>query len=107
MQGGFSSFSQFADQLQIADELREVLRRHFDDEPKPAPPPTDPAFRMLADGRRVLELNWASLETLAALPGLGPETARRALMLRDGDGPYKSLEDFRFRMNLKMDTMLK
>jgi DNA uptake protein ComE-like DNA-binding protein len=54
----------------------------------------------------VLELNWASLETLAALPGLGPEVARRAVTLR-GDGPFKSLEDFRFRLNLSLDTLIK
>ena len=107
MQGGFESFRQFADQLGIEAGARERLGRYFDDDPDASPPPTDPSFRVLADGRRVLELNWASLEALAALPGLGPESARRALQLRDSGGPFKSLEDFRYRLGLKLDTMIR
>jgi len=107
MQGGFGSFTQFADQLAITGEMRERLRVHFDDHPDAVPPPEDASFRVLADGRRVLELNWSTPEALAALPGFGPDLARRAVTLRDGDGPFKSLEDFRYRLGLKMDAMIK
>jgi DNA uptake protein ComE-like DNA-binding protein len=107
MQGGFNSYSQFADQLQVPAEARARLQQHFDDRPDDSAPPTDPAFRVLADGRRVLELNWASLEALAALPGLGPDTARRALALRNDNGPFKSLEDFRYRVGLKTEVIIR
>ena len=39
--------------------------------------------------------------------GLGPEVGRRAVALRDGDGPFKSIEDFRFRLNLTMDAIIR
>jgi len=108
-QGGFRSFGDFCEQLQLAVPARERLRALFEPDPVAAPPqaaPDDPAFRVLPDGRRTLELNWASAETLATLPGLGPELARRAVTLR-GDGPFKSLEDFRFRLNLPVDVMIR
>jgi type II secretory pathway component PulK len=70
-------------------------------------PKDDPAYRVLPDGSRVLEVNWASAEALGALPGLGPEIARRAVAMRDGDGPFKSLEDFRYRLGLSMDVLIR
>lgn len=107
-QGLFGSFAEFADKLQITSETRAKLRAMFEEEARaPEISQNDPAYRVLVDGRRVLELNWASMETLAALPGLGVENARRAVTLRDGDGPFKSLEDFRFRLGLNMDAMIK
>jgi DNA uptake protein ComE-like DNA-binding protein len=108
--GGFGSFHQFAERLQLSEQTQTRLRPLFaeDEFGKTAEiAPSDPAYRVLPDGRRVLELNWASAETLAALPGLGPEVGRRAVALRDGDGPFKSLEDFRFRLNLTMDAIIK
>lgn len=112
--GGFRSFRHFAEQLQLTDQTLTRLRPLFEAEEetasRPSSPeiaPTDPAYRMLPDGRRVLELNWASAETLAMLPGLGPELARRAVTQRDADGPFKSLEDFRFRLGLSMDAIIK
>jgi DNA uptake protein ComE-like DNA-binding protein len=109
--GGFRSFGEFADLLQLPAESRARLRSLFESA-EAAPEaaiiaPGDPAYRELADGNRVLELNWASVETLGALPGIGPDTARRAVTLRDGDGPFKSLEDFRFRLGLTMDVIIK
>lgn len=103
--GGFRSFRHFAEQLQLPPRAADRLRSFFDDDPEPPKPPEDPAYRVLLDGRRVLELNWASAEAISALPGMGPEAGRRALALRDSDGPFKSLEDFRFRMGLPMDVM--
>ena len=108
--GGFGSFRQFAERLQLSEQTQTRLRPLFeaDELAKPSDiAPSDPAYRVLPDGRRVLELNWASAETLAALPGLGPEVGRRAVALRDGDGPFKSIEDFRFRLNLTMDAIIK
>jgi DNA uptake protein ComE-like DNA-binding protein len=108
--GGFRSFRHFGEQLQLSDPTLTRLRPLFEAEEETRAPeiaPTDPAYRMLPDGRRVLELNWASAETLAMLPGLGPEIGRRAATLREADGPFKSLEDFRFRLALSMDTIVK
>ncbi len=109
-QGEFHSFAHFAARLQLGAELQARLKPMFEAEEGREPLPLrkdDPAFRELPDGRRVLELNWASAEALAALPGLGPETARRAALLRDGDGPFKSIEDFRYRVGLSMDAINK
>jgi DNA uptake protein ComE-like DNA-binding protein len=107
--GEFLSFADLAAKLQLPAATSARLRPLFEaDEERVAPaiPKDDPAYRLLPDGSRVLELNWASAEALGALPGLGPEAARRAVALRD-DAPFKSLEDFRYRMGLSMDAMIK
>lgn len=107
--GEFRSFADFAQKLQLPAETGARLRPLFEPDSEqvaPAIPKDDPAYRLLPDGSRVLELNWASAEALGALPGLGPEVARRAVALRD-DGPFKSLEDFRYRLSLPMDVIIK
>ncbi len=108
--GEFLSFADFAGKLQLPEEARARLRPLFEPDSEKvalAVPKDDPAYRVLPDGSRVLEVNWASVEALGALPGLGPEAARRAVAMRDGDGPFKSLEDFRYRLGLSMDAMIK
>jgi DNA uptake protein ComE-like DNA-binding protein len=108
--GEFRSFADFAAKLQLPAAASARLRPLFEPDSEvvaPAIPNDDPAYRLLPDGSRVLEINWASAEALGALPGLGPEVARRAVTLRDGDGPFKSLEDFRYRLNLPMDALIK
>jgi len=108
--GDYRSFADFAAKLQLPAAASARLRPLFEpdsEEVAPAIAHDDPAYRLLPDGSRVLEINWASAEALGALPGLGPEIARRAVTLRDGDGPYKSLEDFRYRLKLPMDVMIK
>jgi len=108
--GDYRSFADFAAKLQLPVATGARLRPLFEpdsEEVAPAIANDDPAYRLLPDGSRVLEINWASAEALGALPGLGPEIARRAVTLRDGDGPYKSLEDFRYRLKLPMDVMIK
>jgi DNA uptake protein ComE-like DNA-binding protein len=105
--GGFRSFSHFAEQLQLAPEARARLQQCFDDDPEPPKAPQDPAYRVMPDGQRLLELNWAGAETIGALPGLGPELGRRAILLRESDGPYKSIEDFRYRLGLPVDAIVK
>ena len=108
--GDFLSFADFAGKMQLAAEVRARLRPLFEPDSEKvalAVPKDDPAYRLLPDGSRVLELNWASAEALGALPGMGPVAARRAVALRDGDGPFKSLEDFRYRLGLSMDTLIK
>jgi DNA uptake protein ComE-like DNA-binding protein len=108
--GDYLSFQDFAGKMQLTQEAAYRLRPLFEpdsDAVALAVPKDDPAYRLLPDGSRVLELNWASAEALGALPGLGPKIARRAVEIRDGDGPYKSLEDFRYRLSLPMDAMIK
>ena len=108
--GEFRSFADFAQKLQLPAETRARLRPLFEpdsEEVALAVPKDDPAYRVLPDGSRVLEVNWASAEALGALPGLGPEIARRAVAMRDGDGPFKSLEDFRYRLGLPMDVLIR
>jgi len=108
--GDYRSFADFSAKLQLPAATGARLRPLFEpdsEEVAPAIATDDPAYRLLPDGSRVLEINWASAEALGALPGLGPEIARRAVTLRDGDGPYKSLEDFRYRLKLPMEVMIK
>ena len=108
--GDYRSFADFAAKLQLPTAAGTRLRPLFEpdsEEVAPAIANDDPAYRLLPDGSRVLEINWASAEALGALPGLGPETARRAVAMRDGDGPFKSLEDFRYRLGLTIDAMIK
>lgn len=108
--GDYRSFADFAAKLQLPAAAGARLRPLFEpdsEEIAPAIAKDDPAYRLLPDGSRVLEINWASAEALGALPGLGPEIARRAVTLRDGDGPFKSLEDFRYRLKLPMDVLIK
>lgn len=108
--GDYRSFADFAAKLQLPAAAGARLRPLFEPDSEqiaPAIAKDDPAYRLLPDGSRVLEINWASAEALGALPGLGPEIARRAVTLRDGDGPYKSLEDFRYRLKLPMDVIIK
>jgi DNA uptake protein ComE-like DNA-binding protein len=108
--GDYRSFADFAAKLQLPAASAARLRPLFEpdsEEIAPSIAKDDPAYRLLPDGSRVLEINWASAEALGALPGLGPEIAQRAVTLRDGDGPYKSLEDFRYRLKLSMDVMIK
>jgi len=108
--GDYLSFADFAGKLQLAAEARARLRPLFEPDSEKvalALPKDDPAYRLLPDGNRLLELNWAGAEALGALPGLGPETARRAVAIREADGPFKSLEDFRYRLGLSMDALIK
>ena len=40
-----------------------------------------------------VSINAAAAEQLATLPGVGPETAKRIVSLREKSGPFKRLED--------------
>ena len=69
----------------------------------PPPPPPSPtvvaapgqplAAALLYGGK--LDLNRATLEDLAALPGIGPERAARIVRRRQQRGPYRSVDDLR------------
>jgi len=69
--------------------------------PAPAPPsltavaaPGQPRAAALLYGGR-LDLNRATVEDLAALPGIGPERAARISRRRQQRGPFRSVEDLR------------
>ncbi len=68
--------------------------------------PPNPQLIKAPDGSRHLEINLASAEEIATLPGLDVEIARRAVALRDTGGPYKSVEDFRYRLGLPVDVLV-
>jgi len=108
--GDFLSLADFAAKMQLSKETRHRLEPLFEPDSGAmalALAKDEPAYRTMPDGSRVLELNWASVETLAQLPGVSPELAQRAVSLRDADGPFKSMEDFRFRLALPMDTLVR
>lgn len=43
----------------------------------------------------LVEVNRASEEELARLPGVGPSIARRIVLMRERDGPFRRVEDLR------------
>lgn len=51
--------------------------------------------RQTSQPRPALDLNLASNEQLAALPGIGPKLAERIRQKRERDGPFRSLQDLR------------
>ncbi len=102
--GGFHSFDHFAEKMGLAADARERLRPIF---VQPAPAAESNAeYSTTLEGRRILEINLASAQAIATLPGLDFEIARRAVALRDADGPYRSVEDFRYRLGLTMDVFV-
>ena len=102
--GGFHSFDHFAEKMGLAAEARERLRPIFMQPEHAAQSYAE--YTTALDGTRILEINLASAQAIATLPGLDYDIARRAVALRDGDGPYKSVEDFRYRLGLSMDVMI-
>lgn len=102
--GGYTSFEHFAEKMALPEKTRERLRPLFIPPPPPAPEVDE--FRTQPDGSRVLDINLASAAAIAALPGLNWEVARKAVDLRDNSGPFKSAEDFRYRLGLSMDQLV-
>ncbi len=102
--GGFHSFDHFAEKTGLAPEQRERLRALFI-QPE-LPEQSFAEYTVLPDGRRILEVNLASAQAIATLPGFDHDTARSAVALRESDGPYLSVEDFRFRLGLSMETLV-
>ena len=102
--GGFHSFDHFAEKLGLTGDACERLRGIFVQPEAAAQTSTD--YMVGLDGRRILEINLASAAAIATLPGLDFEVARRAVALRDADGPFQSLEDFRYRLGLPTDLMI-
>lgn len=102
--GGFSSFAQFAEKMGIAAAIRPKLAALFPPDPAPVVPEAPTEFRVTIEGHKVLEVNLASVAGFVSL-GLDEETARRAVALRDSDGPYKNAEEFRYRLGLSMEVL--
>ena len=102
--GSFNSFDHFAEKMGISADARERLRPIFI-QAAPAVPSID-EYTVLPDGRRILEVNLASAQAIASLPGLSQDIARRAVALRDADGWYRTTEDFRYRLGLSTDVLI-
>jgi DNA uptake protein ComE-like DNA-binding protein len=67
--------------------------------PAPRVPPTPPAAAPLPTAP--VDLNAAPDAAIAALPGIGPILARRAVELRDARGGFSSVDDFADALDLK------
>lgn len=104
--GAFDSFDHFAAKMGLSDKTRSRLRPLFAETVVATTDMLSAELRVLPDGTRVLEINLASVDALASLPGIGRELARKAVMLREADGPFASGEDFRYRLGLSMDTLV-
>jgi hypothetical protein len=71
--------------------------------PRP-PAPRHPAPRVPAPAPRpaeLIDLNAAPEAAIAALPGIGPILARRAVQLREARGGFAAVEDFADALDLK------
>lgn len=102
--GSYHSFDHFAEKMGLSDDARERLRPIFI-QPPPAHETSD-EYTTLADGRRILEINLASAQAIATLPGLNQDLGRRAVALRESDGWFRSTEDFRYRLGLSTQLMV-
>ena len=51
-----------------------------------------------ATGKKLININAASIEELTALPGIGVKTAERIVLYRKAHGKFKKIEDL---MNVK------
>ncbi len=83
--------------------VHSLLRLALEPPPSPAPlgepsggrpRPGQPRAAVLLYGGR-LDLNSATLDDLAALPGLGRERARRIIRRRELGGRFRSVEELR------------
>jgi DNA uptake protein ComE-like DNA-binding protein len=103
--GGYKSFEHFAEKMSLAPQARARLRPLFIE----APPPEhakDSEYRQQLDGRYVLDINLVSVEAIATLPGISHDLARKAVQMRGTDGPFTSVEDFRYRLGLTIDQFV-
>ena len=103
--GGYTSFEHFAEKMGLTPKSRARLRPLFIAPPPPAEAKNS-EYRMQADGRAVLDINVVSVDAIATLPGMSRDLARKAVQLREADGPFTSAEDFRFRLGLTMDQIV-
>jgi DNA uptake protein ComE-like DNA-binding protein len=103
--GGFKTFEHFAEKMALTPKTRSRLRPLFIEPPPPAEA-ENTEYRQQVDGSRVLDINIVSVDALATLPGINRDIARRAVQLREADGPFSSAEDFRFRLGLSMDQLV-
>lgn len=103
--GGFRSFDHFAEKMGLGPAACERLRPLFI-EPPPPEKAENSEYRQEIDGTWVLDINLVSVEALTTLRGISHEIARKAVQLREADGPFKSAEDFRFRLGLTLDQFV-
>lgn len=103
--GSFRSFDHFAEKMGLGPTACERLRPLFI-EPPPPEKAANSEYRQEIDGTWVLDINLVSVDALSTLRGFDHETARRVVQLREADGPFKSAEDFRFRLGLSLDQFI-
>jgi DNA uptake protein ComE-like DNA-binding protein len=103
--GGFRSFDHFAEKMGLGPTACERLRPLFI-EPPPPEKAENSEYRQEIDGTYVLDINLVSVEALTTLQGISHEIARKVVQLREADGPFKSAEDFRFRLGLTLDQFV-
>lgn len=70
-------------------------------QPPPGPATASPTARPAASATAPIELNTASEEELAALPGVGATLARRAVELRESRGGFSSVDELGHALELK------
>jgi DNA uptake protein ComE-like DNA-binding protein len=103
--GGFRSFDHFAEKMGLSAHACERLRPLFI-EPPPPEKAENSEYRQEIDGTYVLDINLVSVDALTTLQGISHEIARKIVQLREADGPFKSAEDFRFRLGLDLDQFV-
>ncbi|HEY7769771.1 helix-hairpin-helix domain-containing protein [Longimicrobium sp.] len=69
--------------------------------PSPSAPPVSPPVPAAPQPSAPVDLNAAPEPAIAALPGVGPILARRAVELRDARGGFASVDDFADALDLK------
>jgi DNA uptake protein ComE-like DNA-binding protein len=103
--GGYRSFDHFAEKMGLTPQSCARLRPLFI-EPPPPEKAENSEYRQELDGTYVLDINLVSVDALLTLPGMTDDIARKVVQLREADGPFKSAEDFRFRVGLTLDQFV-
>ena len=94
--GGFRSFEEFGEALNLNPQIIERLRPLVF-----VSPPVQQPQRSYSPDRVLLDINTASVQQIVTLPDVGITLAEQAVSLREARGGFQSFEEFCKAMDLK------
>jgi DNA uptake protein ComE-like DNA-binding protein len=94
--GGFRSFEEFGEALNLNPQIIERLRPLVF-----VSPPVQQPQRSDSPDRVLLDINTASVQQIVTLPDVGITLAEQAVSLREARGGFQSFEEFCEAMDLE------